>query len=207
MLVAKCDSELESQLDPGTDIFGDPSSIDPEFLVNQGRLDDTTDLFADVSTTDPVSILNDATLEGTNPLDQWSEPDSSFLLTNNLCGDTSLFNKIRRGDTCRPPAGQIDQPGQSGNEEKSPNSDDGFNFNQFLNYRPKPSFFKVDSDLCPAKFFGSSTTPVCHDIKNVIGTPPGQSKIPMLEYISPRMAYLIGENGTCLFIANSAKWK
>jgi hypothetical protein len=192
MLVAQGDSEPESLFDPGTDLFAESSSINPGFAVNQGRLGDPTGLFVDVSSTDPIStIVDEGTLEGTNPpppLGQRTEPDQSLL----DCGDPSLFNKIRRGATCRPLTGQADRPGPSGNEEKSPmEDDDEFNFNQFINNRPKPSFFKLDFELCPPGMFGSSTTPVCHNLRNVV-VPPGQSKIPVLEFVSPRTTCLIG---------------
>lgn len=97
-------------------------------------------------------------------LNRLSESDPNFAFDgNNGCDltsldETQLIGKVRRGTSCKNPAGQAENP-------DNPDKSDPFDFNQFAELQSLRIFPKF-VELCPTYRFGTSNTPVCKDISN-----------------------------------------
>lgn len=185
------------------EIFGpDPSlhlAFDPTLRLEESNVEDASspylmsglsfDLFSDQNsepyqTTQPEPNLfldEDVAL---NPM--LESEQSSFLSNNIFCDDYSanandfeFFGKFRRRDPCSSLVMGPDVPPIGSNQETQFDLD---RLIQFLQ-RPTPSF-EASPEICPAKIYGSSNTPVC-DVPGITNTVvvPGQPESSLLQNV------------------------
>ena len=166
------------------------SAFDPTLHLEESRVGDASspypmtelnsDLFSDQNsepyqTTQPAPNLfldEDVTL---NPMLD-SEP--SFFLSNNIfcddyndnanANDFEFFGKFRRRDSCSSLGMGEDVPSGGSNQEPQ------FDLEKLIQFLQRPiPVFEASPDICPARMYGSSNTPVCDvpDITNTAVTP------------------------------------
>lgn len=162
-------------LDPGTSIFNSNdlafnSELTTSNLDTGTSMANLNDLFPteDYSLSAIPSLQSASGCEIDNSLTQID--DDGLLLRardNALCpspetkatfdslGDLFQNPEAWLNQNVRPkkaPTGQADSPGKD---------NANLDFAAFLNSRASPFFFREDEELCPAKIFGFSNTPVC----------------------------------------------
>jgi hypothetical protein len=142
-----------SEDDPDTyivnldDIFGPDYSMDPSPLLSTAVCETQ-----DITTWGNDEVPQLQARDGASCAAPEAQPDFDSLVDLFQDPEGSLTREIPPSNV---PVGQMNPAHQD---------DDDRNFDTLLNNRPVPLIFQEDAQECPPKRFGSSLTPVCHNV-------------------------------------------
>lgn len=159
-------------------------TFDPNWLQNDDSLNPTVPSDSDLllgsgSSVDSTSsnlFFDSGSLDELDP-NLFSANDNVVCDLGNA-GETQLFGKRRRGESCRDPV--------VGKNKNPSGSDQGEPFNLNEPFKLPTDAFPEDTDLCPTRIFGASKIPVCSSlVEEILVLVPGARYFTLLD-VHPR---------------------